>query len=238
MGASRRGRQLSQQQPNRLALQPALCLAARRPACTRSLKHPSCTPPFLQHCAHKYLLHLAGVSNSDRLRYLLLCGSPVVWLRHGAKPFFDEFFYHLLQARQQEPALSDCLLRAACINTADGAPCKPLPLPRRTAPTCGSWRCQRGRCRAPQSGCCAWCCACGSATQVGWAAGRGRQRLGGGCGGWRAGKLGVALREVTSHPSLPPAPLRRRASAGRRWARAGDPRPGPALRAAVLEAPA
>jgi hypothetical protein len=45
-------------------------------------------------CQYKYLLHQEGWSYSNRLKYLLLCGSPVIYANfHG----WEEYWYHLLQ---------------------------------------------------------------------------------------------------------------------------------------------
>jgi hypothetical protein len=46
-----------------------------------------------QHCDYKYLLHLEGKTYSGRLKYLLLCGSPVIFAKIAG---WEEFWYHLL----------------------------------------------------------------------------------------------------------------------------------------------
>ncbi|CAF1656072.1 unnamed protein product, partial [Adineta ricciae] len=45
------------------------------------------------HCHYKYLAHLEGNSYSARLKYLLLCASPVI---HSPIQNWQEFWYHLL----------------------------------------------------------------------------------------------------------------------------------------------
>ncbi|CAF1010659.1 unnamed protein product [Adineta steineri] len=47
-----------------------------------------------QHCNYKHLLHLEGNTYSSRLKYLLLCGSSVVYdpIEH-----YEEYWYHLLE---------------------------------------------------------------------------------------------------------------------------------------------
>jgi protein glucosyltransferase len=47
-----------------------------------------------QHCSYKYLLHQEGVTYSSRLKYLLLCGSAVVF---NAVEYWEEYWYHLLE---------------------------------------------------------------------------------------------------------------------------------------------
>jgi EGF-domain serine glucosyl/xylosyltransferase len=45
-------------------------------------------------CRYKYLLHQEGWSYSNRLKYLMLCGSPVIYAKfHG----WEEYWYHLLK---------------------------------------------------------------------------------------------------------------------------------------------
>ena len=45
----------------------------------------------------RYLLHLPGHGYSARLKYLLLCGSPVIYYDNQ----MDEFYYHLLEVKLQ-----------------------------------------------------------------------------------------------------------------------------------------
>ncbi len=47
-----------------------------------------------QHCNYKYLLHLEGHTYSSRLKYLLLCGSTVVY---NVMDQWEEYWYHLLE---------------------------------------------------------------------------------------------------------------------------------------------
>ncbi|UJR16898.1 hypothetical protein I4U23_003796 [Adineta vaga] len=47
-----------------------------------------------EHCNYKYLAHLEGSSYSSRLKYLLLCGSPVVY---APIQYWEEYWYHLLK---------------------------------------------------------------------------------------------------------------------------------------------
>ena len=47
-----------------------------------------------QFCHYKYLLHQEGMSYSNRFKYLLLCGSPVIFA-HIYK--WEEYWYHLLK---------------------------------------------------------------------------------------------------------------------------------------------
>jgi len=47
-----------------------------------------------QHCSYKYLLHLEGASYSSRIKYLLLCGSTVVF---NVIEYWEEYWYHLLE---------------------------------------------------------------------------------------------------------------------------------------------
>jgi protein glucosyltransferase len=47
-----------------------------------------------QHCNYKYLLQLEGVTYSSRLKYLLLCGSTVVF---NVMEYWEEYWYHLLE---------------------------------------------------------------------------------------------------------------------------------------------
>lgn len=54
------------------------CLRQRLPTPTHA-----CRSHAPQHCSYRYLLHLDGVTNSDRLKYLLACGSAVIWLREA-----------------------------------------------------------------------------------------------------------------------------------------------------------
>ncbi|CAF0866885.1 unnamed protein product [Adineta ricciae] len=49
------------------------------------------------HCDYKYLAHLEGSSYSSRLKYLLLCGSPVVY---NPVQYWEEHWYHLLKDRE------------------------------------------------------------------------------------------------------------------------------------------
>ncbi|CAF1636423.1 unnamed protein product, partial [Adineta ricciae] len=49
------------------------------------------------HCDYKYLAHLEGSSYSSRLKYLLLCGSPVVY---NPVQYWEEYWYHLLKDRE------------------------------------------------------------------------------------------------------------------------------------------
>ena len=49
------------------------------------------------HCKFKYLLHIEGGSYSSRLKYLLLCGSTVIYDRGN---HWDEYWYHLLEHNQ------------------------------------------------------------------------------------------------------------------------------------------
>ena len=46
----------------------------------------------------RYLLHMSGVTYSTRLRYLLLCGSPVIFPHKGEHEHV-EFWQHLLKDR-------------------------------------------------------------------------------------------------------------------------------------------
>lgn len=50
-----------------------------------------------EHCDYKYLLHLEGNTFSGRLKYLLLCGSPVIFVKLNG---WEEFWYHLLQHQE------------------------------------------------------------------------------------------------------------------------------------------
>lgn len=45
-------------------------------------------------CQYKYLLHQEGWSYSNRLKYLLLCGSPVIFANFYE---WEEYWYHLLK---------------------------------------------------------------------------------------------------------------------------------------------
>ncbi|CAF1307704.1 unnamed protein product [Adineta steineri] len=47
-----------------------------------------------QYCQYKYLLHQEGWSYSNRLKYLLLCGSPVIYANFYE---WEEYWYHLLK---------------------------------------------------------------------------------------------------------------------------------------------
>lgn len=47
-----------------------------------------------QNCNYKYLLHQEGVSYSSRLKYLLLCGSTVIY---RVLEDWEEYWYHLLE---------------------------------------------------------------------------------------------------------------------------------------------
>ncbi|UJR16899.1 hypothetical protein I4U23_003797 [Adineta vaga] len=47
-----------------------------------------------EHCNYKYLAHLEGSSYSSRLKYLLLCGSPVLY---NPVQYWEEYWYHLLR---------------------------------------------------------------------------------------------------------------------------------------------
>ena len=47
-----------------------------------------------QYCEHKYLIHQEGWSYSNRLKYLLLCGSPVIYANFNG---WEEYWYHLLK---------------------------------------------------------------------------------------------------------------------------------------------
>jgi hypothetical protein len=47
-----------------------------------------------QYCQYKYLLHQEGWSYSNRLKYLLLCGSPVIYANFFG---WEEYWYHLLK---------------------------------------------------------------------------------------------------------------------------------------------
>lgn len=47
-----------------------------------------------QYCDYKYLLHQEGWSYSNRLKYLLLCGSPVIFANFFG---WEEYWYHLLR---------------------------------------------------------------------------------------------------------------------------------------------
>ena len=46
-----------------------------------------------EYCRYKYLLHQEGWSYSNRLKYLMLCGSPVI---HANFYGWEEYWYHLL----------------------------------------------------------------------------------------------------------------------------------------------
>ena len=48
---------------------------------------------FLSPLLRRYLLHLPGHGYSARLKYLLLCGSPVIYYDNH----MDEFYYHILE---------------------------------------------------------------------------------------------------------------------------------------------
>ncbi|UJR13110.1 hypothetical protein I4U23_000134 [Adineta vaga] len=50
-----------------------------------------------QHCHYKYLAHLEGNTYSARLKYILLCGSPVV---NTPIQYWQEYWYHLLIDRK------------------------------------------------------------------------------------------------------------------------------------------
>ena len=50
-----------------------------------------------QHCDYKYLLHLEGNTFSGTLKYLLLCGSPVIFAKIDGR---EEFWYHLLKHQE------------------------------------------------------------------------------------------------------------------------------------------
>jgi hypothetical protein len=50
-----------------------------------------------QHCDYKYLLHLEGNTFSGRLKYLLLCSSPVIFAQIDG---WEEFWYHLLKHQE------------------------------------------------------------------------------------------------------------------------------------------
>ncbi|MBC7772783.1 MAG: hypothetical protein H7210_09840 [Pyrinomonadaceae bacterium] len=43
----------------------------------------------------RYLLHLQGYTFSSRLKYLLTCGSPVIFARE--EEMHQEFWHHMLQ---------------------------------------------------------------------------------------------------------------------------------------------
>jgi hypothetical protein len=45
-------------------------------------------------CKYKYLLHQEGWSYSNRIKYLMLCGSPVIYANFGE---WKEYWYHLLK---------------------------------------------------------------------------------------------------------------------------------------------
>ena len=62
-------------------------------ACSKST-HPSSSANWL----YRYLLHLSGVAYSSRLKYLLLCGSAVVFPHKGEHEHV-EFWQHLLKDR-------------------------------------------------------------------------------------------------------------------------------------------
>ncbi|CAF4818368.1 unnamed protein product [Rotaria socialis] len=47
-----------------------------------------------QYCEYKYLLHQEGSTYSNRLKYLLLCGSPVIYANFQG---WQEYWYHLLK---------------------------------------------------------------------------------------------------------------------------------------------
>ncbi|CAF1663422.1 unnamed protein product [Adineta ricciae] len=47
-----------------------------------------------QFCQYQYLLHQEGWSYSNRLKYLLLCGSPVIFANFRG---WEEYWYHLLK---------------------------------------------------------------------------------------------------------------------------------------------
>ena len=46
-----------------------------------------------EYCKYKYLLHQEGWSYSNRLKYLMLCGSPVIYANFYE---WEEYWYHLL----------------------------------------------------------------------------------------------------------------------------------------------
>jgi hypothetical protein len=52
-----------------------------------------------QHCDYKYLLHLEGNTFSGRLKYLLLCGSPITCI-FAKTDEWEEFWYHLLKHKR------------------------------------------------------------------------------------------------------------------------------------------
>ena len=66
-----------------------------------------------QHCDYKYLLHLEGNTFSGRLKYLLLCGSPVIFVKVNG---WEEFWYHLLQ-HQENIILLDKVDEVLLMNT-------------------------------------------------------------------------------------------------------------------------
>jgi len=81
-------------------------LGNRGPLVELSKKHPdilearfmdwndqSTFVPMLDHCKYKYLVHTGGNSYSARLKYLMSCGSVLIY----QKQEFQEFFYHLLE---------------------------------------------------------------------------------------------------------------------------------------------
>jgi len=65
-----------------------------------------------QHCNYKYLLHLEGNTFSGRLKYLLLCGSPVIFAKIDG---WEEFWYHLLK-HQENIIILDSLDEALLLN--------------------------------------------------------------------------------------------------------------------------
>ncbi|CAF3840972.1 unnamed protein product [Rotaria sp. Silwood1] len=65
-----------------------------------------------QHCNYKYLLHLEGNTFSGRLKYLLICASPVIFLKING---WEEFWYHLLKHKENIIIL-DSVSEASLLN--------------------------------------------------------------------------------------------------------------------------
>ncbi|CAF1093336.1 unnamed protein product, partial [Adineta ricciae] len=68
------------------------------------------------HCNYKYLVHLEGNTYSSRLKYLLLCGSPVIFNPLQA---WEEYWYHLLKDRENIMLFEEAGNEAAFNRTLD-----------------------------------------------------------------------------------------------------------------------
>ncbi|VDK55720.1 unnamed protein product, partial [Anisakis simplex] len=70
-------------------------------------EEPAKEVPFEEHCNYKYLLNLAGVAASFRLRHLLLCGSVVLNVGHE----WIEFFYDRIIVKNRGRSFVESHLR-------------------------------------------------------------------------------------------------------------------------------